>query len=327
MGRRGGFLRNPPAWQTGGTQRIISGAGKKRKNTEEEETTAKKPRGGPRSVISMLLSTETRDHQVRILLDTSCSIPLLSQKTAKKLGITLRQHNPIIPIENFTGQTVEGVGQYYTEPLLLRHRQHVTKERFEVSPMEEGIDIFLPFWWIAKHPPQGAWQDLGIRFNSARCLEKCTKYEQADFSLTWNDAVATDPTAQTIGYVSGVTEEDPLGRVPKEFQQYIGIMEKEAVEALPSHRPYDCQIKLQEGSTPPWGPIYLLSEEELRVLREWLKEMERTGKIRRSTSLAGSPILFIPKPHGRGLHLCVDYRAPNRITITNQYPLPLMQEL
>ena len=104
-------------------------------------------------------------------------------------------------------------------------------------------------------------------------------------------------------------------------------MGKEAEEALPAHRPYDCQIKLQEGSMPPWGPIYLLSEEELWVLREWLKEMERTGKIRRSTSSAGSPILFVPKHHGRGVCLCVDYRALNRITIPNRYPLPLMQEL
>jgi len=55
--------------------------------------------------------------------------------------------------------------------------------------------------------------------------------------------------------------------------------------------------------------------------------MEQTGKIKRSTSPAGSPILFVPKPHGRGLRLCVDYRALNHITVYNRYPLPLMQEL
>jgi len=104
-------------------------------------------------------------------------------------------------------------------------------------------------------------------------------------------------------------------------------MGKEAADALPDHRPYNCKIDLQEGSTAPWGPIYPLSEEELWTLREWLTEMEKTGKIKRSTSPAGSPILFMPKPHVRGLRLCVDYRALNRITIPNLYPLPLMQEL
>jgi len=55
--------------------------------------------------------------------------------------------------------------------------------------------------------------------------------------------------------------------------------------------------------------------------------MEKTGKIKRSTSPAGSPILFVPKPNGRGLRLYVDYRRLNAVTIPNRYPLPLMQEL
>jgi len=55
--------------------------------------------------------------------------------------------------------------------------------------------------------------------------------------------------------------------------------------------------------------------------------MEKTGKIKRSTSPAGSPILFVPKPNGRGLRLCIDYRGLNAVTIPNRYPLPLMQEL
>jgi len=84
---------------------------------------------------------------------------------------------------------------------------------------------------------------------------------------------------------------------------------------------------VSQGATAPWGPIYPLSEIELQTLREWLKEMEKTGKIKRSTSPAGSPILFVPKPNGRGLRLCVDYRGLNAVTIPNRYPLPLMQEL
>jgi hypothetical protein len=63
------------------------------------------------------------------------------------------------------------------------------------------------------------------------------------------------------------------------------------------------------------------------VLKDYVKEMLDLGKIRPSKSPAGAPILFVPKPHGRGLWLCVDYRGLNRVTITNQYPLPLMNEL
>ena len=121
--------------------------------------------------------------------------------------------------------------------------------------------------------------------------------------------------------------DDPLAKVPLEFRQYLGIMGQEAADQLPTHCPYDCKIDLNEGSMAPWGPIYPLSEVELQTLREWLKEVEKTGKIRRSTSPVGSPILFVPKPNRRCLRLCVDYRGLNAITIPNRYPLPLMQEL
>jgi len=194
--------------------------------------------------------------------------------------------------------------------------------------MEEAIDIFLTFEWIERHPPQGAWTSEEIRFKSARCMEKCTKFETDPFSLTWDEAVLYEEGAGIIGQVSVIQEnEDPLANVPTKFRQYLGIMGKEAADALQTHRPYDCKIDFRPDETPPWGLIYPLSEVELQTLREWLKEMERTGEIKRSTSSARSPILFVPKPHGRGLRLCVDYRVLNKITIPNRYPLPLMQEL
>jgi len=124
--------------------------------------------------------------------------------------------------------------------------------------MDPGIDIFLPFEWVTAHPPQGAWTNKEIRFNSAQCLENCTKHEVGQFSLTWDETVATDPAAHLIGYVSAASDEDPIKAVPKEFRQYLRIMGKEAADALPKHRQYDCKIDLQKGSTAPCGPIYPL---------------------------------------------------------------------
>jgi hypothetical protein len=158
----------------------------------------------------------------------------------------------------------------------------------------------------------------------------CTKSAVQDFSLSLDETILADPKAQFLGYVSAIeipTKEDPLVTVPEEFRQFLSIMGEEAADALPEHTIYDMKIDLKEGTTAPWGPIYPLSEAELEVLREYLKEMLRTGKIRHSTSSAGSPILFVPKPSGRGLRLCVDYRGINKVTIPNRYPLPLMQEL
>jgi hypothetical protein len=145
--------------------------------------------------------------------------------------------------------------------------------------------------------------------------------------LELNPTILQHPAARVIGYVAAISMEEGLQTVPEQFRPFIDIMGKEAADALPNHTSYDHEIKLKEGETAPWGPIYPLSEVELETLREWLKEMLRTGKIRRSTSSASSPILFVPKPHGRGLRLCVDYRGLNRVTVANRYPLPLMSEL
>jgi len=177
--------------------------------------------------------------------------------------------------------------------------------------LEPEVDLFLPFWWMAKHPPQGAWDSEELHFSSHNCLEKCTRFETAEFSLSLDETVTLDPGAKVIGYVSAINEEDPWDPIAKEFRGYLDIMSQEAAESLPAHRPYDCKIDLKKVETAPWGAIYPLLENELQTLREWLKEMLRTGKIRRSTSPAESLILFVPKPNGRGLQLCVDYRALN----------------
>jgi len=54
--------------------------------------------------------------------------------------------------------------------------------------------------------------------------------------------------------------------------------------------------------------------------------MLKQGQISRSKCPAGTPILFVPKPHGR-LRLVVDYRGLNKVTVHNKYPIPLMTEL
>jgi len=144
---------------------------------------------GTHPIILMILHWDNKEHTVRTLLDTRCSIAIINQQTVEHLGITQKRHDHPIWIENFTGEIVEGVGRWYTESLRLQHRKHFTEESFEISPMEKGVDIFLPFQWITNHPSQGTWTIEEVRFNSARCLEECTRFETSQFSLTWDESV------------------------------------------------------------------------------------------------------------------------------------------
>ena len=72
-------------------------------------------------------------------------------------------------------------------------------------------------------------------------------------------------------------------------------------------------------------PLRKISQEELRALEEFTEENEPRGYIRKSTSSAGYPILFVPKKNGK-LRLCVDYRHLNSITEPDRTPLPLISE-
>ena len=95
---------------------------------------------------------------------------------------------------------------------------------------------------------------------------------------------------------------------------------------LPEHTKYDHRINLIEGAEALWGPLYGMSEQELRELREWLDRQVAAGKIVKSSSSAAAPILLVGKPDD-SFRLCVDYRALNKVTVKNRYPLPLMTEL
>ena len=75
-------------------------------------------------------------------------------------------------------------------------------------------------------------------------------------------------------------------------------------------------IDLLPGSTPPYRPIYLLSQKELTALRKCIEENIAAGRIRKSLSPAGALILFIPKKD-RQLRLYVDYRGLNKVTVKN----------
>jgi hypothetical protein len=122
-------------------------------------------------------------------------------------------------------------------------------------------------------------------------------------------------------------EVHPATIIPEKFQQYCKVLGKVLADKLPDHKPYDHAIDLKVGEQPPWGPMYPLNKTQLHALWEYLKEMLALGKIRPPKSPAAAPIIFIPKAHGQGLRLCVDYRGLNKVTIANRYLLLIMSKL
>ena len=101
-----------------------------------------------------------------------------------------------------------------------------------------------------------------------------------------------------------------------EYHDFFDIFSRADSNILPPHHPYDHKIPLIEEKTPPWGPLYSISQDELKVLKKYLKENLSKGFIKATSSPATSPMLFACKPGG-GLWFCVDYRQLNAMTIKN----------
>jgi RNase H-like domain found in reverse transcriptase/Reverse transcriptase (RNA-dependent DNA polymerase)/Integrase zinc binding domain/Retroviral aspartyl protease len=117
----------------------------------------------------------------------------------------------------------------------------------------------------------------------------------------------------------------PAPVLPEAYAKFASLFEDREIGTLPPHRPYDHTIPLEPDKTAPFGPLYSLSEKELKALRDYIDENLKKGFIRRSESPAGAPVLFVPKKD-KDLRLCVDYRELNKITIKNRCPLPLISE-
>jgi hypothetical protein len=69
-----------------------------------------------------------------------------------------------------------------------------------------------------------------------------------------------------------------------------------------------------------------MSHEELKELKVQLEELLTKRYIKPNKSPYGALVLFVHKKDGT-LRMCVDYRALNKATVKNRYPLPRINDL
>jgi len=81
-----------------------------------------------------------------------------------------------------------------------------------------------------------------------------------------------------------------------------------------------------QGVAPPAKTPYRMSHEELKELKVQFEELLTKGYIKPSKSPYGAPILFVHKKDGT-LRKCVNYKALNKATVKNRYPLPRIDDL
>lgn len=83
-------------------------------------------------------------------------------------------------------------------------------------------------------------------------------------------------------------------------------------------------INLTDNTPVAYRPYKLSQQEKLKV-REIISDLKDKGIIRESQSQYSSPIILVKKKDGSD-RMCIDYRALNRLTIRDRYPMPLIDD-
>jgi hypothetical protein len=114
--------------------------------------------------------------------------------------------------------------------------------------------------------------------------------------------------------------------IKRVLEEFSNVMPEKLPENLPPRRRVDHVIEVMLEVAPPAKAPYRMSHEELKKLKVQLEELLAKGYIKPSKSPYGAPILFVHKKDGT-LRMCVDYRALNKATVKNRYPLPRIDDL
>ncbi|KAL0311788.1 UNVERIFIED_CONTAM: RNA-directed DNA polymerase [Sesamum radiatum] len=289
----------------------------------DEET---QPRN-PRKNRLMFVDVKIHGKPIRAMVDTGATHNYLASAEVERLGLVLEKGVGRVKAINSAAQPIAGVAK----SVLIKVGPFEGKTNLSVVVMDDfklilGLD-FLRDTRTAVLPHVDSLMMMGAkpcviptlagrtgeRNLSAMQFEKGCKRSEPSYLCT----LRFDEIEEASGPILGV-----IKKLLKEFED---VMPDELPRKLPPKRAVDHEIELVPGTKPPARAPYRMTQPELVELRNQLKDMLESGIIKPAKSPYGAPVLFQKKADG-SLRMCCDYRALNKITVKNKYPIPLVAD-
>lgn len=122
-------------------------------------------------------------------------------------------------------------------------------------------------------------------------------------------------------------KEDLDPSLPFEIEKKLLSLLREYIQSRPNlcNVDYNFTIQLTKDAKPFYFTPRRLSWYERSEVNKIIDSLLKKNIVRPSNSNFSSPIVLVKKKDGT-YRLCVDYRALNKITIKDRYPLPLIED-
>lgn len=269
------------------------------------------------------LTVQLKQGNLLAMIDSGATGNFMSRQAALRLGIPIQKKKHPYQLTVVSGDSVaedNGWILYETKGAPMGLQEDLTWIKFDLVVMQDH-EVILGMPWLKKHNPRIDWTTGDVNMGY---IDPDEDNESNREEPEGHEAICA--TGSKAGHAPTGDGPSPTN-IPVEYKEFEELFRERPNEtALPKHQPWDHEIPLEPGKKPGFGPIYSLSQDELKTLKEYLDTSLERGLIRESTSPAGSPVLFVPKPDGTK-RLCMDYRSLNNITIKDRYALPLADEL
>jgi len=219
-----------------------------------------------------------------------------------------------------------------------------------VFPLKD-VDLVLGLSWLEKHNPHVDFRSKSYEFtrngrhytlHPARKPAKIRVVTPEDFRAFVHedldrtniayllpmvdlDTASADNVRSAIGCQISRQERRQLERERMKMTQWIDRHCKNLVRPIGKPAKLDPFVIDTGDAEPikisprPYSPL------DLDKIKEFIDNGVKNGIIQESESPWSAPIVLASKPDG-GTHVCVDYRALNRITKKDAYPLPCIDE-
>ena len=271
-----------------------------------------------------------QDTSVSVLHDDGSTHDFISQRLAHKLNLTMSAC-PFKVKSAFQGTRFNGISM--VSDLSITLGAFTQKRTFLVAPLQ-STDVILGIPFRHEHNPAIDYRTHTMKFNfNGQSITLTSDAHDESFPLLSHTqvkrAIRKDHKAFMV-YVTEVEQEHPSA-LSTQHHTFLDAYKDCFANDYPPHLPpsrasIDHTIEIIPGSQPPHRAPYRHSPLHQQEIQKQITHLLDKGLIRPSSSPFGAPVLLVQKKD-KSFRMCIDYRALNKVTVKNRYPIPRVDDL